>query len=59
MIYAGPLLNDSGETPGGSVIIFDSETREAAAAEMQSDPYVTGGVFATTELIAVRQVLPE
>jgi uncharacterized protein YciI len=59
MVYAGPLLDDAGTQPIGSLLVFEAATLEAARETMQGDPYVTGGVFGATELHPVKQVLPE
>ena len=56
VVYAGPLLNN--EKPIGSVVIFIADSVEEAQGVVQGDPYVVQGVFATTELFPIKQVLP-
>lgn len=55
--YAGPLIGDD-DRPCGSVIVFEADDLDSARALMASDPYVTGGVFASWEVLATRQVFP-
>lgn len=50
---AGPLLDDAGEMCG-SLLILDAGTRAEAEAFAAGDPYQLGGVFARTELKAVK-----
>jgi uncharacterized protein YciI len=59
VFYAGPMLDVPGGKPIGSVIILEAKTLEAAQALAQGDPYVPGGVFATTELRPMMQTLPK
>jgi uncharacterized protein YciI len=55
---AGPRRDDSG-APCGSVIIFEAEGLSAARAIAERDPYVSGGVFASSEVFETTQVFPE
>lgn len=50
---AGPLLDDAGEMCG-SLLILDVADRAEAEAFAAADPYQLGGVFARTELKAVK-----
>ena len=44
--YAGPTLADDGETPNGSLIIFEDDTLDAARNWIAGDPYAKAGLFA-------------
>lgn len=57
VVYAGPILDDA-EQPCGSVIVFESESLDAARRFAATDPYVVHGVFATHEVFGSRQVFP-
>ncbi len=43
--YAGPTLADDGESPNGSLIIFEEATLEAARSWIANDPYAKAGLF--------------
>ena len=45
IVSAGPLVADDGETPIGSLLVFDAPDRAAVEAFCQVDPYRTGGVW--------------
>ncbi|MBO0332635.1 YciI family protein [Sneathiella sp. CAU 1612] len=42
---AGPTLDADGETPNGSLLIFEDKDLEAAKAWAASDPYAAAGLF--------------
>lgn len=42
---AGPLLDDSGERPIGSLLILEARDRAAAEALAADDPYAKAGLF--------------
>lgn len=42
---AGPTLADDGETPSGSLLIFEDADLTAARAWVASDPYGAAGLF--------------
>ena len=46
LLLAGPFEDEA----SGSLLIFEAESAEAVRAMMDSDPYVTQGVFATFEI---------
>ena len=46
---AGPFLDDDGK-PCGSLLIFETQTREAAQALADSDPYAQAGLFESVEI---------
>jgi uncharacterized protein YciI len=58
VVYAGPLLGPEGG-PCGSLVLFDAPDLEAAQAFAAGDPYVTGGVFESHEVVETRRVFPE
>lgn len=47
---AGPLLDDAGETPVGSVLVLAADNLAAAEAWAAGDPFATLGVFASREV---------
>lgn len=47
--FAGPLLGDDG-TPVGSLVAIEVETRAAAEAIAEADPYAKAGLFAGVEI---------
>lgn len=63
MVLAGPFPALDTPDPGpagftGSLIVAEFESREAAQAWIEADPYVTDKVFARVEVRPFRQVLP-
>jgi uncharacterized protein YciI len=54
VILAGPFTDGS-----GSLIVVDLESEAEARAFADSDPYLTGGVFARVEVKPFKQVFPE
>jgi uncharacterized protein YciI len=55
--FGGPLRDESG-TARGSVIVLEADSLDEARAVCGRDPYVTGGLFGTTELFETLQVFP-
>jgi uncharacterized protein len=53
VVVGGPFTDGS-----GSLIVADFETEAAAKAFVQSDPYVTQGVFERVEIKPFRKVVP-
>jgi len=53
LVYAGPLLDGDGQ-PTGSLILLEAEDLEDARRFVESDPYVTEGIFASYEVIETR-----
>ncbi len=53
--HAGPLL-DEGGNPLGSLIIFEADDLASARTFASQDPYVTGGVFASHEVLETKAV---
>ena len=57
-INGGAILNEAGEMVGSTLLVeFDS--REDLDQWLQSDPYVTGGVWVDIEIQPVRLVFRE
>lgn len=54
--FSGPLLDDDGVTPIGSLIIIEAADRADATALFAADPYAK--VFASTTLTPMRKVFP-
>ena len=53
MVVGGPFTDGS-----GSLIVADFEDEAAAKAFVQTDPYVTKGVFGRVEIRPFRKVVP-
>jgi len=52
---AGPFLDDDGK-PCGSLIIIEAESKEAARALADADPYAQAGLFESVEVQAYNWV---
>ena len=52
VLMAGPLVADDGETPIGSLLVFDAPDRGAVEAFCNADPYSSGGVWETVQVHA-------
>ncbi|MDX1485309.1 MAG: YciI family protein [Alphaproteobacteria bacterium] len=59
LLTAGPILTDDGETPIGSVLIFEADSLEAAKAFAAGDPYAEAGLFVSSQVMPWRKVFPE
>lgn len=55
----GPLLEDEGAAPCGSLVVFEAEDLQAARAIVERDPYVVDGVFESYDLLLFTRVFPE
>ena len=55
MILAGGALLDEGGRPIGGLLIVDTEDRQAAEAFSAGDPFRTGGVFGTVQVVPWRK----
>ena len=63
MVLAGPLPNIDSPDPGpagmgGSLLVIEFESLEAAKAWIADDPYVTQGVFERVTVRPFKQVFP-
>jgi uncharacterized protein len=56
--FAGPLLDDAGQSPTGSLLVIDCADFAAAQALAAGDPYAKAGLFQSVSIHPVRQVLP-
>lgn len=56
ILAAGPLMDDSGEHPVGSLIVIDSDDRAEVEALLANDPYTQAGLFESTEIRPWRAV---
>ncbi|MCD7058310.1 YciI family protein [Pelagibacterium xiamenense] len=49
LVLAGPYLG-ADEKPCGSLLVVKAESREAAAALMEKDPYAAAGLFQSIDI---------
>ncbi len=54
---AGALLDPSGRTPIGSLLIFETLDEAEVRALLAADPYAEGGLFASVDVKPWRQAL--
>lgn len=59
IVLGGPLLEDDGTTPCGSLVVFEADDLQAARAIVERDPYVVDGVFESYDLRGFTRVFPE
>ncbi|MDP4003969.1 YciI family protein [Methylobacterium sp. NEAU K] len=45
ILIAGPLLDEAGEAPIGSLLVIEAETMEAARAFASGDPFAVNGAW--------------
>lgn len=57
ILFAGPLLDEDGETSVGGLIIIDCLNLAAAKAFADNDPYALGGLFEKVEARHWRKVI--
>ena len=57
--FAGPIFEDDGRTPRGSVVVFEAPDLAEARALAARDPYVVEGVFDRWEVRPTTQVFPQ
>ncbi len=53
-VAGGPLLDDAGEEMLGTLLVFVARDRTAVDRFFAEDPYNTGGLFASVEIIPWR-----
>ena len=53
----GPLFSDDGETMIGSLLVLNMDTRRAAEAFVENDPYHQAGLFERVEITRWKHVL--
>ena len=59
LLCAGPLLDEDGTSPIGSLIIVEFDDRAAVDRFLADDPYTKAGLFATVEVTPWRKVVPK
>ena len=59
MKLAGPLMDEAGEQPVGSLLIISADSVAQAADLMSADPYRAAGLFKSVDLRPWRGVLGE
>jgi len=59
LVYAGPTLDDDGETMNGSVWIVEAASREEAEEITARDPYEQVGLFESKIVRPILQVVPK
>jgi len=57
LLAAGPLLDETGESPIGSLLIFDAADRAEVDAFCANDPYTQGGLFASVSITPWKRVM--
>ena len=55
LVLAGPLTSDDGTTSTGSLLVFEAEDRQAVETQMQADPFVLSGVWASFKIAAFKK----
>lgn len=58
IIIAGPLLDDAGEKPVGSLLVMEFTDKDAAESFAAGDPYAKAGLFQSVSIRPYRKVLP-
>lgn len=59
IVFGGPLLDDAGEKPIGSLLIVDLPDQVAAQTFANNDPYAKAGLFQSVTIRPVKKVFPE
>lgn len=52
IVIAGPLVEDDGETPRGTLFVFDAPDRAAAERFNADDPYRAAGIWGEVAISA-------
>ncbi len=55
LLACGAKLNDDGSDGGGGLYILDVDTREAAQAWIETDPFYAAGLFADIKIVRWRK----
>lgn len=55
VLASGGLLDDSGETGIGGLIILDTDSREVAENFVKADPFYTGGLYKNPTVVRWRK----
>jgi len=59
LITAGPLMSEDGQTPLGSLLVFEAAGRAEAEAFAAADPYALAGLFESVAIRPWRKVFPK
>lgn len=59
LVYAGPLFDQDGRNPAGSLLILDVPDKGSAEAFASGDPYARAGLFADVRIVQTRRVFPK
>ncbi|MDD0815811.1 YciI family protein [Curvibacter sp. HBC28] len=57
--FAGPLLDEDGQTMRGSLLVIDFPHREAALAWLAQEPFHAAGLYAQVQLHAFLNLWPQ
>jgi uncharacterized protein YciI len=57
--FAGPLLADDGQTMTGSLLAIDFDSREAAMAWLQDEPFTRSGLYAAVQVQPFANLWPQ
>ncbi len=56
--FAGPMLDDAGQSPLGSLFVIEFESLDEARVFHKSDPYARVGLFERVVIHPTRKVFP-
>ena len=59
LVTAGPLLSDDGQTPLGSLLVYEAGSLAEAQAFAAGDPYALAGLFESVAIRPWRKVFPK
>lgn len=59
IVAGGPTLDETRQTPNGSLIILEAEDRAAVDTFCAGDPYAKAGLFERVEIAGWKKVLPK
>jgi hypothetical protein len=57
--FAGPLMDDDGETMRGSLLAIDFASRQAAMDWLENEPFTKAGLYASAEVHAFVNLWPQ
>jgi len=57
LLLAGPNLAEDGETPIGSLLVFQADSEADAKAFADADPYTQAGLFESVTIKGFRKVM--
>ena len=59
LVTAGPLMSEDGQTPLGSLLVFEAANRAEVEAFTTADPYAIAGLFESVAIRPWRKVFPK